>query len=398
MRIHFFKRAFRILMVGMFSTISGMVNGQVIGPGGTASDGRTGTGYIVTGVPFLLVSPDARSGALGEASVALSEDVNANYWNPSKLAFLEGTSALGLSYSPWLRRLVPDVNLAYLSFAQKLDEQNTIGASLRYFNLGQIDRRDDLGNAQGTFSPSEFAVDATFARKFGDNFALGTSLRFIYSNLSNGGFNDVQQIRPGTAVAADVSLYYKNDELFLFGKDAIFSFGTNISNIGSKISYSDNGQKYFLPANLKIGAANTWILDDFNRVTFTLDLNKLLVPTQPIRDSAGVIVQGKDPDRSVPAGIFGSFTDAPGGFNEELKEISYATGLEYWYDKQFALRAGYFYESPLKGNRQYLSLGAGFRYDKFNLDFSYLVANQQKSPVANTLRFSLLFNFGVEKY
>lgn len=398
MHIQISKYSVKIMMVVALTAFSGIVNGQVIGPGGTTSDGRQGNGYIVTGVPFLLVSPDARSGGIGEAGVALSEDVNANFWNPSKLAFLESNTALGLSYSPWLRRLVPDVNLAYLSFAQKLDDQNTIGASLRYFNLGQIERRDDIGNSQGTFSPSEFAVDATFARRFGDNFSLGTSLRFIYSNLSNGGFSDVQQIKPGTAVAADVSLYYKNDELYFFGKDAIFSFGTNISNIGTKISYSDNGQKYFLPTNLKIGAANTWILDDFNNVTFTLDLNKLLVPTQPLRDSVGNIVQGKNPDRSVPAGIFGSFSDAPGGFNEELREVSYSTGLEYWYDQQFALRAGYYYESPTKGDRQYLSLGAGFRYEKFRLDFSYLVADQQKSPVANTLRFSMLFNFGSEDY
>jgi hypothetical protein len=393
---HFLKYSAKSLMVTLLMVLSDRVSGQVDGPGGTTSDGRQG-GYIVSGVPFLLVSPDARSGALGDAGVALSEDVNAVYWNPAKLAFIEANSSLGLSYSPWLRKLVPDVNLAYLSFIQKVDEDNAFGASLRYFNLGQIERRDDLGNPQGTFSPSEFSVDGTFARRFGENFSLGTSLRFIYSNLSNGGFSDVQQIKAGTAVAADVSMFYKN-EIELFGTDAIFAFGTNISNIGTKISYSDNGPKYFLPTNLRIGAANTWLLNDLNELTFTVDLNKLLVPTQPLRDSVGNIVAGKDPDRSVPAGIFGSFSDAPGGLREEMKEISYSAGLEYWYDKQFALRAGYFYESPEKGDRQYLSLGAGFRYDKFRLDFSYLVANQQKSPIANTLRFSLLFNFGSELY
>ncbi|MBE7176825.1 MAG: type IX secretion system outer membrane channel protein PorV [Mucilaginibacter polytrichastri] len=379
-----------------FTLISIQASAQVIqNPDGgtTTSDGR-GANAITTAVPFLLISPDARSGALGEAGVALSTDPNATFWNPSKLAFVEQNDGLSVSYSPWLKNLVSDVNLGYLSYFHRLDERNTLGASVRYFSLGSIELIDASQNVQGQYNPNEFSVDATFARKFGENFSLGTSLRFIHSNLLNGASSG-QQTKAGNAVAADVSMTYKS-ETQQFGKDALFAFGANISNIGTKISYSDGGPKYFLPTNLKIGAANTWFLDDFNQLTLTLDLNKLLVPTPPIRDTEGNIVSGKEDDRTVVSGIFGSFSDAPGGFSEELKEINLGGGMEYWYNKTFALRLGYFYENPDKGNRKYLTLGAGFRYKFANIDFAYLVANQQSSPLANTLRFSLLFNFGAD--
>ncbi|RYG10672.1 MAG: type IX secretion system outer membrane channel protein PorV, partial [Chitinophagaceae bacterium] len=224
-------------------------------------------------------------------------------------------------------------------------------------------------------------------------FSLGTTGRFIYSNLTSGQFSAGQQTKAGTAFAVDVSAFYKTPTV-LFGKDAIVSAGANISNIGTKVSYVDVGGEQFLPTNMKIGGATTFIIDDYSQFTFALDFNKLLVPTQPIRNSNGDIVAGKDPDRSVPAGIFGSFSDAPGGFSEEIKEVSVGAGAEYWYNQQFALRAGYFYEAPQKGDRRYLTLGAGLKYNVFNIDFAYLVANAQKSPLANTLRFSLLFNFG----
>ena len=347
--------------------------------GGTNTNGSSTAGAIQTAVPFLTVSPDARSGAIGDAGVALATDKNANYWNSSKLAFIENGDQFSLSYSPWLRRLVPDINLAYLSYAHKLDDRNTIGLSLKYFNLGKIQLVDNNQQDQGTYTPNEFAVDGSFARKFGENFSLGTSLRFIYSNLSNGGFSEGQQTKAGTAVAADVSLYYRNPTQFL-GKDDLFAFGVNISNIGSKISYTETGQKYFLPTNLRIGVANTWYLDTYNELTATLDANKLLVPSNP------------NSTASVPSGIFGSFSDA--GLSGELKEINFGGGLEYWYNHQFALRSGYFYENPNRGNRKYLTLGVGFRYQDFNLDFSYLVANQQQSALANTLRFTLGYSFG----
>jgi hypothetical protein len=292
--------------------------------------------------------------------------------------------------------LVPDVDLAYLSYAHKLDDRNTIGASLRYFNLGSIQLVDANQNDQGTYRPNEFSFDVSLGRKFGENFSLGLTGRYIHSNLSNGAFVAGQQTKAANAVAADVSMFYRKPTQ-QFGKDALFAFGVDISNIGTKISYSDGGVKYFLPTNLKIGAANTWYIDNTNEFTVTLDLNKLLVPTPPIRDNSGNIISGKNDDRSVPSGIFGSFSDAPGGFSEEIKEISYSPGIEYKYNKQFALRAGYFYENPSKGDRQYLTLGAGFRYDIFDLDFSYLAANQQKSPLSNTLRFSVIVNFAGDK-
>lgn len=344
------------------------------------TDGRTGN-IISTAVPFLQITPDARSGAMGEAGVATSPDVNATYWNPAKLAFLTDPYGFALSYSPWMQKLVPDINLAYLNGYYRLDDRNVLGGSLRYFSLGDIQLRDINGNDNGSYNPNELAVDVSLARTFGQNFSLGTALRFIYSNLGNSS-TEFGQNQPATALAADISAYYKSDRKPLFGKEATLALGLNISNIGTKIGYSDSSPKYFLPTNLRLGGASTFHVDEYNDFTVTLDLNKLLVPSEP------------NSTKSVPAGIFGSFTDAPGGFSEELQEISYAPGIEYWYNKQFALRAGYFYENPNKGNRQYLTLGAGLRYNIVNIDFSYIIANQQKSPLANTLRFSLIFNFG----
>jgi len=357
------------------------------------SNGANSTA-IQTAVPFLLITPDSRSGAMGEAGVAVSPDVNANFWNPSKLAFIEGDDNIAASYSPWLRSLVPDVSLSYLSYAHKLDDRNTFGASLRYFNLGTINLINEQQVPGGTYIPNEFSIDGSFARKFGNDFSLGLTLRYIHSSLSNGISNE--QVKPGNAVAADVSLFYKKS-IQEFGSDATFAFGTNISNIGSKISYTDNGTKYFLPTNLKLGIANTLNIDETNQFTFALDFNKLMVPTPPILDSNGNIVKGKSTDVSVPAGIFGSFTDAPNGFSEELQEITISPGLEYWYNKQFALRAGYFYQNPNKGGLHYFTLGTGFRYDIFAFDFSYIAASQQESPLANTLRFTLMVNFGAAK-
>jgi len=357
----------------------------------TTTDGRQGN-TITTAVPFLLITPDARSGAMGDVGVAISGDANATHWNPAKLAFMKDPYGFGLSYSPWLQKLVPDINLAYLNGYYKLDDRNVIGGSLRYFSLGNIQFVDVNQVKQGDFNPNELAVDGTFARSFGENFSLGTALRFIYSNLSGGASFSDQQTRPGIAVASDVSAFYtKNTDLL--GKSADVAFGLNISNIGTKMSYTDGGPKYFLPTNMRLGGTTTIHADDFNDFSFSLDLNKLLVPTNPTRDVNGNIVEGKDPNRSVPSGIFGSFSDAPGGNSEELKEVSISTGVEYWYNQQFAIRAGYFYEHPTKGNRQYLSLGLGLKYQIVDLNFSYLLANQQQSPLANTLRFSLLFNF-----
>lgn len=374
------------LIFGLSSSFS-----QVGGGTGTTTDDRQGN-PITTAVPFLLITPDARSGAMGDVGVAITPDLNSTHWNPAKLAFLKDQSGIGFSYSPWLQKLVPDINLAYLNGFYRLDSRNVIGGSLRYFSLGEIQLVDVNQTQLGTYSPSELAIDGTFARSFGDNFSLGTALRFVSSNLSSGQFFDTQQTKAGTSVSADVSAYYRKDQPFL-GKNATLAFGLDISNIGTKMSYADGGQKYFIPTNLRLGGASTFHLDDLSDFTFALDFNKLLVPTSPEYNSAGVIVRGKDPNRTVPAGIFGSFSDAPGGVSEELQEVSISTGVEYWYNQQFALRAGYFYENPNKGNRKYLSLGLGLKYSVIDFDFAYLLANQQQSPLANTLRFSLKFNF-----
>lgn len=356
----------------------------------TQSDGKR-SNTIQTAAPFLLITPDARSGAMGDVGVAISPDANSLHWNPAKLAFLDKPTGLSASYTPWLRNLVPDVDLGYLTMYHRLDSRNTIGGALRYFSYGSIQLTDNSQNDIGVYSPNEFSIEGTYSRKFGDDFSLGTAIRYIRSSLSNGQFNG-QDIQPATALAADASAYYKTGTVLL-GRDAEIAFGLNISNVGSKMSYSSNGSKSFLPTNMKLGGASTFMLDDLSTITFALDMNKLLVPTSPIRDAAGQIINGKDPDRSVPSAIFGSFSDAPGGFSEEISEISYSAGAEYWYNKQFAIRSGYFYETPTKGDRRYFTVGAGLKYNVFNLDFAYLLANQQTSPLAQTLRFSLVFNF-----
>ena len=345
---------------------------------------------ITTAVPFLTISPDARSGGLGDNGVALSPDANSSYWNPSKLAFIEDSKDLSLSYSPWMRRIASDVNLAYLSFANRLDDRNTIGASLRYFNLGKVDSYDENINSLGTLQPNEFSFDVSVARKYGENMSLGLTARYIHSNLTQGASVSGQGSQSANGFAADVSMYYNKPT----ANGGSFAFGADISNIGTKMNYSTGGQAYFLPTNLRLGVANTFILDDLDKFTLALDANKLLVPTPPLRDADGNIISGKDDNRSVVSGIFGSFSDAPGGLTEELQEISLSPAFEYWYQSKFALRAGYFYENPNKGGRQYATFGAGFRSSEFKFDFSYLASTQVNTPLAGVVRFSIGYNFG----
>lgn len=346
---------------------------------------------IITAVPFLLIIPDARTGGMGDAGVASLPDANSIAINPSKLAFLDKKYGISASYSPWLNNLHADINLAYLSAYYKLDDRNTLGSSLRYFSIGKVQLFDDNQQDLGFYSPNEFAFDFTFARKFGENFSLGTAVRYIRSNLSSGKFSSTQNSRAGNALAVDASASVRKPA-HLFGKDVLLAFGLNISNIGTKMNYNAAEDKRFMPTNLKLGTASTFELDNTSQLTFALDFNKLLVPTQPIYDLNGDIIRGKDPNRSVPAGIFGSFSDAPGGFEEELKEVSIATGLEYSYNKQLALRCGYFYENPGKGDRRYFTLGAGFNYQAVQVDLAYMIAGTRNSPLANTLRFSLIFS------
>jgi hypothetical protein len=358
---------------------------------------------ITTAVPFLIISPDARAGGMGDAGVASSADVNSIHWNTAKLAFVEKKMAFGVSYTPWLRKLVPDINLAYVSFYDKLKGDQTIAASLRYFSLGNITFTDNVGTEIGQFNPAEFAVDVAYARKLSENFSGGIALRYINSNLTGGFQVENNATKTGSSVAADISVFYTNTEMEIAKKDVIFSAGLNISNIGSKISYTETGRKDFIPINLRIGPSLTFKLNDYNELTILVDFNKLLVPTPPIYNPDSVvdgnqqIIFGQNPDVGVATGMINSFSDAPGGGKEELQEINIATGLEYWYDKQFAFRAGYFYEHELKGNRKYFTLGAGLKYNVFGLDFAYLIPTDQRNPLENTLRFTLSFDFATLK-
>ena len=354
---------------------------------------------ITSAVPFLTISPDSRSGAMGDAGVALSPDANSMHWNPAKYAFAPNDMGFAVSYTPWLRELIPDINLAYLSGYKRLDQDQVIGFSLLYFSLGNIVFTDVVGNTSGQFNPNEFAIDAAYARSFSDRFSGSLAFRYIYSNLTGGQFVGGVESTPGWAFAADVSLFYQNDDLTAGAYDATAAWGLNISNMGSKISYTKNSDKDFIPINLRLGGAYTIDFDDYNSLTFAADVNKMLVPTPPIYylDSVDingdpVIEFGMDPNVAVPVGIFQSFYDAPLGFQEELNEFTFSLGAEYWYAKQFAIRGGYFHEHATKGNRKYFTLGVGLRLNVFGLDFAYLVPLFQNNPLANTLRFSLLFD------
>lgn len=378
---------------------------------------------ITTAVPFLLISPDSRAGGMGDAGVAVSPDVNAIHWNPSKLAFVEDEMEIAISYSPWLRNLVPDMNLAYLSFYKRMkNEKSAVGGSLRYFSLGDITFTDENGSVIRNFRPSEFAIDVAFATQLSDYVSGGLAIRYIYSNLTGGISVQGADSKAGQSVAADISMFYTNPDVRLGDKDATVNFGLNISNIGAKMSYTQTAENDFLPMNLRLGPSLTMELDKYNKFTVNVDVNKLLVPTPPVYyvDSTGapvldddgegyLVASGRDPNVGVASGIFGSFSDAPGRvtfdeqgnvqvesgsvLKEELREINIGAGFEYWYDDQFAFRGGYFWEHATKGNRKYFTLGAGVRYKMLGIDISYLIATQQRNPLANTLRFTLGVTF-----
>ncbi len=350
---------------------------------------------VTSAVPFLMIAPDARAGSMGDVGVASSPDINSLHWNPAKYAFIKKDMGFSLAYSPWLRALVNDINLAYLTGFKRIDDNSAVAGSLLFFSLGDITFMGEDAQVLGNYRPSEFALSGTYSRKFSDHISGAVSARFIYSNLTQGQFVLGQATKPGTSVAADVAIYYEKD-VELFNTDAIFAWGVNISNIGAKISYSDdNLTKDFIPTNLRLGPRLSIDLDDYNTLSFMVDLNKLLVPTPPIykKENPGEIEKGMNPEVSVPVGMFQSFYDAPGGFSEELREINVSGGVEYWYDKQFALRGGYFHEHDTKGGRKYFTLGVGLKYNVFGLDFAYLIPTAQKHPLENTLRFTLSFDF-----
>lgn len=400
-----------LLKTGLMSTAMLLAAGSGYAQTLTTSQLLGQINTITTAVPFLMIAPDSRSGGMGEVGAATSPDVNAIHWNCSKLAFSDKKMGLGVSYTPWLRALVPDINLAYLSFYTKPDKNQAIGGSLRYFSLGNITFTDVVGNTIGQYKPNEFALDLAYSRRLGKYFSGGMAARFIHSNLTGGISVQGADTKAGTSFAVDLSGTYRNSEIKISDKKSIIAAGINISNVGAKIAYSNTANKDFIPINLRLGTTLTTHLDDYNDFSVSIDVTKLLVPTPPVYelDSNGspkvnpntgqyVIQYGKDPNRSIASGIFGSFSDAPGGFKEELREFNPSVGVEYWYNKQFAARAGYFYEHPTKGNRQFFTLGAGLRYNVFGLDFAYLIpTNRQRSPLENTLRFTLTFDFDAFK-
>jgi len=357
---------------------------------------------ITVAVPFLSFAPDSRGSAMGDAGVATSPDANSIHWNNAKLAFIETDMGFSFSYSPWLGNIVDDMSLNYLSFYKKIDQLQAFGASFRYFDLGEIALFDEFANPNGVENPSELAFDGTYSRKLSENMSVGVTVRFIWSNLT-GNITGAPDAKAGTSVAVDLGWYYTKPFL-LSGKESELSIGAHLSNIGQKITYSAESNENFIPANMRLGSAFKTNLDPYNTITFALDINKLMVPTPPIyqTDAQGnfitqngkkVIAKGKDPDRPLLSGTFGSFADAPNGFKEELQELTYSFGVEYWYRDLFAVRAGYFSEHKNKGDRKYLTLGAGFRYQIFGFDFSYLIPSDgQNHPLADTLRISLLFN------
>jgi len=355
---------------------------------------------ITTAVPFLLIAPDARGGGMGDIGAATSPDVYSLYWNPAKYAFADKDFGFGIGYVPWLRGLVNDIGLFSLAGFKKFGDKQAIAMSLRYFSMGEVMFTNDVGQELGAVKPNEWTIDATYSRKFSRVISGAVAGRFIYSNLVPVNYG-AYQVKPGTSVAADIALY-GHKEIEVKGLTAsFFDFGFNISNIGAKISYSSSSSlTSFIPTNLRFGMGYTMDLDEYNRITVSMDLNKLLVPTPPIYypdsvDANGnkVIKDGMSPDVSPITGMIQSFYDAPYGFKEEMQEINVVAAAEYWYNKLFAIRAGYFWESKYKGNRQFFTLGAGLRYNVFGLDFSYLIPIQSNNPLQNTMQFTLLFNF-----
>ena len=355
--------------------------------------------YISTGMPILLIAPDAISSGMGDAGVASTPDLYSGHWNNAKFAFVEGEMGVGLTYTPWLRNLhVGDMNLFYLSGYYRINSRSTVAAGLTYFTLGDIDNTDNEGNVLQTIHPNEFAFDVTYALKLTDNLSLGASGRYIRSDLTNGATVEDggghTETHAANSLAADLGIYYQGD----IDETQGLALGAFISNLGAKLSYSDDdNDKEFLPANLRIGGRYTNKIDQYNKVSVLFDANKLLVPTRPItRD--GVTYPTRYAENlteynniGVVQGALQSFMDAPGGFSEELQEIQLSVGAEYWYAETFAARLGYFWEHENKGGRQYVTVGAGLRYNVFAFDLAYLIPTTRisTSPLANTIRLGL---------
>jgi len=352
---------------------------------------------VTTAVPFLRISPDARAGGMGDLGVATSPDAMAPVWNLAKVPFAQKNFSVGLTYTPWLKDLgLNDVYLLALSGYYKLDEESALGGSIRYFSLGNIQFTDQGGNDFGSGRPREFGIDAGYSRKLSDKLGLGIALRYIRSNLAGNLAQSGTAYKPGSTVAGDISFFYTGQNEAGEG----WNFGATLTNLGGKIGYTNDAtQKDYIPANLSLGTTYTKAFDEQNKITFGLDLHKLLVPTPPVfnqDDTAVYNAQVADyRNKSTVSSWFSSFGDAPGGFKEELKEWQISTGAEYAYNDQFFFRAGYFYENKDKGNRKYFTVGLGVKYNVFGLNFSYLVpsgSGVNRNPLSNTLRFGLIFD------
>lgn len=344
---------------------------------------------ITTAVPFLNITPDARAGGMGDVGAATSPDANATFWNPGKLAFNKSDMGVALSYNPWLRKLVNDMSLSYLSAYKKIRKEDAVGVSFKYFNLGQVTFTDQSGAIVRDFQPNEFSVGLTYSRMLSKNFSLGLGLKYFRSDLVgsyNSGTGSIAKAI--NSVSADIGAYYTKDVL-VNGMNSTISFGAVINDIGPKVTYTDIDNKNFIPTNLRLGGTYTIQTDPFNKFSFSLDANKYMVPSNDTSKNTQ--------DVGILEGMFSSFGDSRDGFKGEMREIILCMGAEYWYNDLFALRAGYHYENPLLGNRRYANVGVGIRYNAFGLDMAYLIPIQQSNPLAETLRFTLHFNFESKK-
>jgi hypothetical protein len=371
---------------------------------------------ITTAVPFLLVAADARAAGMADNGVSSSTDGFSQQWNPAKYAFAEDQQGFSVSYTPYLTELVNDISLAQLNYYNKYDERSAFGASFRYFGLGEIELRSDFDSDPVRVSPNEFALDLSYSMKLSETFSMAVAGRFINSNLKVATENN--DSTSSSSFAVDVAGFYQSEEIAYSDFNGRWRGGFNFQNMGPKMSYdNDDINRNFLPANMKLGGGFDFILDEYNKIAVNLEFNKLLVPTPQVYNTSKGVYEGEDMnsdgiinktdyDLANEAytnigwfgGMFQSFTDAPGGFSEELKEITYSLGSEYVYQDSFSFRAGYFHENPDKGAREYFSLGAGFKYSTVKVDVSYLFSTSKvQNPLENTLRFSLSFNFG-EKY
>jgi hypothetical protein len=355
---------------------------------------------VYSTIPYLEITPDSRGGAMGDLGVATSPDLNSQNWNAAKYVQMKEKAGVTTSFTPWLRSLVNDINLAYLAGYYKFDKKQAISASLKYFSMGEIVfRGEDPNENWGTGNPNEFSIDVGYSRLFSDYFSGALVMKFIRSDI-NGGNVPGQQYNPGYSYAADLGFYYQHP-LSLKKLDGEIAWGFCFSNLGSKISYTEGSDKQFIPANLRLGVRYTLEVDEYNSISASVELSKLMVPTPPTyKDSSvngvivPVIVAGRPTPSSLPQSWIQSFYDAPGGFKEEMKEIIYSVGLEYWYRQQFAIRGGYFHESAMKGNRKYFAAGIGLKLNVFSIDYSYLISTSGRSnPLANTMRFTLGFTF-----